>query len=68
MKQIDHALTSKLQEIVSLQTELQSQKDKFDLFLKSNESYEKLKAMQFKIISLKAELKKKESDALTLFN
>ncbi len=68
MKQIDHALTNKLQQIVNLKTELQVQKDKYVSLVKTHKSPDILKETRFKIMRLQAALKEKEGDALSLFN
>lgn len=68
MKQIDDALTNKLQQIVNLQTELQLQKDKYASLVKTHKSPDTLKETRFNIMRLQAALKEKEGDALSLFN
>lgn len=68
MKRMHEAFTCKLQEIVNLQAELQLQEDKYASFKKANESHEVLKETLLTINRLKAQLKEKEADALTLFN
>jgi len=68
MKQIDTAVTHKLQEIVNLQTELTLQENRYTELLKADEPFEKLREIRLKIKYLKVELRAKEDHALTLFN
>ena len=68
MKQIDKAVTDKLQEIVNLQTEIKLYEDKYASMLKADEPLEKLKELYTKIKYLKVELNAKQAHALTLFH
>ena len=67
MKQIDNAITDKLQEIVYLQTRRKSQEDKYASMLKADEPFKKLKEVRLKIKYLNVELTVKQDFALTLF-
>ena len=68
MKQIDNAVTSKLQEIVDLQKEIDLQENRYKALLDADERFEKLREIHLKIKYLKVELKAKEGHALTLFH
>ena len=68
MKQMDKAIIDKLQEIVDLQAEIQSQQDNYSSMLKADESFEKLKEVRLKIKYLNIELERKQDFALTLFH
>ena len=67
MKQMDQAITDKLQEIVDLQTQLKFQQDKYASMLKADEPFEKLKEVRLKIKYLNVELIAHQDFALTLF-
>ena len=68
MKQIDNALTSKLQEIVGLQEEIELQEKKYRELIKCDEPFEKVKEIRSKIKYLKVELTAKQDHALALFH
>ena len=60
MKQMDKAIIDKLQEIVDLQAEIQSQQDNYTSMLKADETFEKLKEVRLKIKYLNIELERKQ--------
>ena len=68
MKLSNVELTSKLQELVNLQTEIKLQEDKYASLSEADESSEILKEIRHKIKYLKVELKAKEEHAMTLFS
>ncbi len=68
MKYVYEGITDKLQEIVSLQTEVKVQEEKYAALLKADEPLETLREIRLKIKYLKVELKAKEDHVLALLN
>jgi hypothetical protein len=67
MKVNYEAITSKLQEIVNLQAEIELQEIQYKLLLKTDTQFEVLKEARLKIKYLKTELTAKEKSAITSF-
>ena len=67
MKVNYEAITSKLQEIVNLQAEIELQEIQYKLLLKTDTQFEVLKEARLKIKYLKTELTTKEKSAITSF-
>ena len=67
MQVINEALSEKLQEILSLQAEIELWEHQYKALIKSDQPFEILKEARLKIKCLKTELKAKEECAITSF-